>query len=125
MRRAFTLAAVLVFIAVSFGLSRESRVESEPAPGPVASVVLFTVPNLGIDDIDPSVMPTLSRLAGEGAIAATNVRTTGDGPNPLDAYASLGAGNRVGVAEEQIPGTDGAASTTTTSGAGPSMPGSE
>lgn len=124
MRRAFTLAAVLVFIAVSFGLSRESRVESEPAPGPVASVVLFTVPNLGIDDIDPSVMPTLSRLAGEGAIAATNVRTTGDGPNPLDAYASLGAGNRVGVAEEQIPGTDGAASTTTTSGAGPSMPGS-
>mgnify|MGYP001201083617 CR=1 FL=1 len=36
MRRAFTLAAVLVFIAVSFGLSRESRVESEPAPGPVA-----------------------------------------------------------------------------------------
>jgi hypothetical protein len=108
--------AVVLFAATTFAFSRETRVESEPAPRQVADVVLFAVPHLGIDDVDPAVMPTLSRLAGQGAIAATNVRSKGDAPAALDAYATLGAGNRVAVGE--LPVTqplDGAPSTTTTS----------
>jgi hypothetical protein len=105
--------SVLLFAVVSFAFSQESQVESEPAPGPVADVVLFAVPHLGIDDVDPAVMPTLSRLAGEGAIAATNVRSRGDRPVALDAYATLGAGNRVAVGElpEVVP--EGGVTTTT------------
>lgn len=108
--------SVVLFAGVSFAFSREARVDSEPAPRPVADVVLFAVPHLGIDDVDPAVMPTLSRLAGEGAIAATNVRSKGDGPDVLDAYATLGAGNRVGVGDVPpvVPGPG--ATTSSTSG---------
>ena len=97
--RAGLVMSVVLFAAVSFAFSRGSRVDSEPAPGAVGHVVVFAVPHLGIDDVDAALMPTLSRLAREGAIAATNVRTKGDQPSALDAYATLGAGNRVAVGE--------------------------
>lgn len=111
-RLALVLGVVL-FAAVSFAFSREARLDSEPAPRPVADVVLFAVPHLGIDDVDPAVMPTLSRLAGEGAIAATNVRSKGDAPNVLDAYGTLGAGNRVAVGDVPAVVPDPGATTST------------
>ncbi len=100
--RVALIAMVVVFAAVSLALSHEGRIGSEPAPGPVSKVVLFTIPSLGIDDVDPAIMPTLSRLARTGAIAATNVRSKGPTPNIVDAYATLGSGNRVSIAEEPI-----------------------
>ncbi len=102
------VGGVLLFAVLSFAFSREVRVESEPAPGPVRNVVVFTVPYLGIDDVDTTAMPTLTRLAGTGAIGATNVRSKGSTPEVVDAYATLGAGNRVAIGQSapQVPGAD-------------------
>lgn len=95
---------VTSFIGVTFAFARSERVRSEPAVTQVDQVVLFTIPHIGIDDVEPDVMPVLSRLAARGAIAATNVRTKGDSPDTVDAYATLGAGNRVAIGH--VPPTD-------------------
>lgn len=99
------VALVLVFVLGSVVFARTGKVESEPAPTAIDKVVIFAIPTLGIDDVHPGVMPVLSRLADQGAIAATNVRTSGDQPDALEGYASLGAGNRIGlVTPEPLPG---------------------
>lgn len=97
------VALVGAFIALTFAFARSEKLESEPALTDVDHVVLFTVPHLGIDDVDPEVMPVLDRLAGRGAIAATNVRSKGDDPDTVDAYATLGAGNRVSIGDLEPP----------------------
>lgn len=99
--KALLVVLVAAFIAVTFAFARSEKVRSEPALSRVDSVVLFAIPNLGIDDVDPDVMPVLDRLSRQGAIAATNVRTKGNSPDLVDAYATLGAGNRVAIADRE------------------------
>ena len=96
------VVAVVGFAAASFAFARTGEVQAEPAPATVDDVVLFTIPMLGIDDVRPETMPVLSRLAADGAIAATNVRTLGSGPDILDGYATLSAGNRVGIGTRRV-----------------------
>ncbi|MGI8938017.1 MAG: glycosyltransferase [Iamia sp.] len=69
----------------------------DPLVPEVDRVVVFGVPGLGFDDVEQ--MPQLDRLAREGALAATNVRTGGDVPRPWAAYATLSAGVRADAIE--------------------------
>lgn len=68
-----------------------------PLGSDVERVVVYGVPGLGLNDLDQ--MPELDRLAREGAMAATNVRTGGDLPRPWAAYATLSAGVRADALE--------------------------
>ncbi len=79
-----------------------------PLGDDVDQVVVFGIPGLGFDEVEQ--MPQLDRLATEGALAATNVRTGGDVPRPWAAYATLSAGVRAdGVADAaEAVGGDGA-----------------
>lgn len=60
-------------------------------------VVVVAVPNLGLADLDNENMPVLRDMADESAVAATNVRTLSARPSAAEAYATLGAGARVGA----------------------------
>ena len=63
-------------------------------PTPVRRVVVVAVPSLGFDDVTPSAMPTLTRLAERGATAALSVKTIGRRTVRAGAYATIGAGAR-------------------------------
>lgn len=58
-------------------------------------VVVFGVPRVMLEDVGTGIMPVLDRLASEGAISATSVRTLSGRPSTVEAYASLGASARV------------------------------
>jgi hypothetical protein len=113
MYRLGLVVGVLTFAALSFAFARSGEVDSEPPRSTVDRVVVFAIPNLGIDDVDASTMPVLDRLASRGAIAAANVRTKGGGPDVVEAYATLSAGNRVALSDPAPPPP----TTTTTPGA--------
>ncbi|CAN5832191.1 hypothetical protein BH23ACT2_BH23ACT2_07660 [soil metagenome] len=98
--RAIGVRLALVLAVVSAGLgslafAKATEPELEPAPARAETVVLFAVPQLGLGDVDPAVMPNLTQLADDGAKAAANVRTLGSTPSTDAAYATLGAGNRI------------------------------
>lgn len=76
-----------------------------PLAAGVDQVVIFGVPGLGIDEVDG--LPQLDRLAEEGALAATNVRTGGDDPRPWAAYATLSAGVRADAVERAAEAVGG------------------
>ena len=76
-----------------------------PLAADVDQVVIFGVPGLGIDEVDG--LPQLDRLADEGALAATNVRTGGDVPRPWAAYATLSAGVRADAVERAAEAVGG------------------
>ncbi len=64
-------------------------------------VVIFAIPRLGLDDLASGRhMPNLARLAREGAVSANSVRTQASQPSAAEAYATIGAGVRVGVPAE-------------------------
>jgi hypothetical protein len=87
---AFTAFALGSVISV-----RSARPDSVAGPKGIDKVVVFGIPRLTFSAVRPSVMPNLVRLSDAGAIAGANVRTRGDRPSVGEAYASLGAGNRV------------------------------
>ena len=92
--------SVMVFAAVAFvavALLRSSGFEpSSLAPtGPSKKVIVFGFPRVSLDDLGSGNTPTLDRLANEGAVAATSVRTLSGRPSTVEAYTSLGAGGRV------------------------------
>ena len=90
-RIGLVVAAAIVAVLASLVLSPGA--DAGVPLDPVDQVVVVGVPRLGLDDLDR--MPTLDALAREGALAATNVRTGGNAPRPVAAYATLSAGVRV------------------------------
>lgn len=64
---------------------------SRPADG---KTVLYGIPGLTINDIDPVRTPNLSALLSEGAAANLNVRTIGSATCPGSGWLSLGSGAR-------------------------------
>ena len=93
----FLLASVAALVAGS-----RAEPDSQPAVARASKVVVFGIPRLSWDDVGTGRLPTLDRLLGEGASAATSVRTLSPRPNTTEGYASLGAGTR--VAAEDVGG---------------------
>lgn len=71
--------------------SAQSTDTSRP---PAGQTVVFGIPGLTIDDIDPERTPNLYRLLSEGAAANLNVRTIGSATCPASGWLSFGAGAR-------------------------------
>lgn len=93
-RRAAIVLLAVAAIGALLVAGQATRPASEPLlPGGADQVVLVGVPHLSLDDLDD--LPHLSRLAREGAAAALNVRTLSTRPSVAEAYATLGAGDRV------------------------------
>ncbi|RBP68187.1 hypothetical protein DFO66_101415 [Brevibacterium sanguinis] len=67
--------------------------EPEPAAAP-GKVVVFGIPGLTMEDIDPELTPHLYSLVADGAAANLNVRTIGPNTCPASAWLSLGSGAR-------------------------------
>ncbi len=67
-------------------------------------VVLFGFPRLSLDDLGTGAVPGVDALVAEGAFGATSVRTVGGRPTSVEAYASIGAGNRVRVKDSAADG---------------------
>ena len=61
---------------------------------PAGQTVVFGIPGLTIDDIDPERTPNLFHLLSEGAAANLNVRTIGSATCPASGWLSFGAGAR-------------------------------
>ena len=95
----FGVGAVLMAAMVWSGARAQP---SSAAPtAKAAKVVVFGIPRLGLDDLAiPGRMPNLSRLARQGAVSANSVRTLAAHPSAAEAYATIGAGVRVGVPAE-------------------------
>lgn len=68
---------------------------SLPAAGPAEQVVVVGVPHWSLDDLGTGAMPRIDAILGQGALAATSVRTLSGGPSSTEAYATIGAGRRV------------------------------
>lgn len=97
LRMALPVVASIAFLLASLALGADTDV-GRPLDGQAEKVVVFGVPRLGLGDVKH--MPTLDRLARQGAMAATNVRTGGDIPRPWAAYATISAGVRVDAVAE-------------------------
>ncbi|WCO66212.1 hypothetical protein PO878_17050 [Iamia majanohamensis] len=72
------------------------RPHASGSPVPSAErVVVVAVPGLVASDLGTGLLPTLDRLAGEGAVSAVATRTLSSRPSAEEAYLSLSAGTRV------------------------------
>jgi hypothetical protein len=93
------IAGMVLAALVAFGTLVWSGASQVPAsvsaPRQPDRVVLVGVPHLGLDDLGTGELPTLDRLAAQGAAGATNVRTLSTRPASAEAYATIGAGTRV------------------------------
>ena len=109
-RRARSGMVGLLALAVVLGslITAPGTDVGRPLTGGADRVVVVGIPGLGLDDLE--AMPSLDRLAREGALAATNVRTGGHDPRPWAAYATVSAGVRVDAipAAAEATGGDGA-----------------
>jgi len=99
--QAVLVLAVLVLLGGSLVMSRARTPRTEAGGRDLGRVVVFAVPGLAIEDLDPDVMPNLVRLADRGAIAVANVRIAAARPQTSGAYAALGAGNKTAPAGER------------------------
>lgn len=95
--RVLIASAVLVAIAAMVVAGGWSSPTSQPAAAPATKVVMFGIPHLGLDDLNTGLTPNLDRLVRTGAMASATVRTQSTAPLSTEAYASLGAGNRVSI----------------------------
>jgi hypothetical protein len=96
------VATVLVVGGLGWMGVRGTPGSTELETGGVERVVLVGVPHLGLADLDPAALPALGRVFREGASAGLNVRTLSTRPSTVEAYASIGAGARVGATAEDV-----------------------
>ena len=71
-----------------------SKQSTDTSSAPAGQTVVFGIPGLTIDDIDPERTPNLYGLLSEGAAANLNVRTIGSATCPASGWLSFGAGAR-------------------------------
>lgn len=98
--------ALVATVAAITLTSQLTRPTSVPAQGAADQVVVFGITRLGLDDLGGGHLPTLDRLARQGAVAATTVRTVAVRPSPVEAYATISSGSRVvagSAAELAVP----------------------
>lgn len=105
-------AALAVLIAawvIGSDLLADARRPASALPTEaVERVLLVGVPGLGLDDVDPAVMPELDRLATEGSFGLVTPRTAA-ARTPANGYATIGAGDRASVPESDPLVIDAAA----------------
>ncbi len=75
-------------------VSASSAQAADTSRPPSGQTIVFGIPGLTIDDIDPERTPNLYRLISEGAAANLNVRTIGAATCPASGWLSFGAGAR-------------------------------
>lgn len=95
------VATVLVFIAVSIVSARAVVPESAPPARPADRVLIFGIPGLGVDHLTDPDLPNLQRLATDGAYGLASPRT-GAQRTSADAYATIGAGDRVAAGTSSV-----------------------
>lgn len=105
-RRGFLGAVVVVALLAMLASGSAAVPSSTPLLANGADrVVIVGVPHLSLDDLD--LLPATSALARDGAAAAMSVRTRSSRPSATEAYATLGAGDRVRArlsgADEALP----------------------
>ena len=85
---------LILHLMIAASLVGGSRWEpsSVPASARPAKVLIVGIPKLGWPDVGTGRMPTVDRLASEGAIAAASVRTKSLYPNTDEAYAIVQRG---------------------------------
>lgn len=110
-------ATVVAVVAAMVVAGLWSSPSSQPAAAGATKVVVFGLPHLGLDDLGSGITPNLDRLVRTGAVAEATVRTQSSAALSTEAYASLGAGNRVSVdpasgADQAYPPTDLVGTTT-------------
>ncbi len=93
-RQVMTLVGLALWIVASFALTRSLEPTTTP-PVRAQNVVVFAVPRLDFASIDTTTMPNLHALSTRAAIGGASVRTGGDKTSLVEAFASLGAGNRI------------------------------
>ncbi len=98
-RMALVAVALVATVAAITVTSLMTRPTSAPALAPVDQVVVFGIPRTGLGDLGGGHLPTLDRLAREGAVAATTVRTVAARPSPVEAYATISSGSRVAAGQ--------------------------
>jgi hypothetical protein len=89
------LVTFLAATLAALGSGSGSEPESVPSTVAAGDVVIFGMPRLSWDDVGTGRLPNLDRLAAEGAMSATSVRTLSGRPSTTEGYATLGAGTRV------------------------------
>ncbi|MCA1691407.1 MAG: glycosyltransferase [Actinobacteria bacterium] len=106
------LVAVSLLVAVAAALWSGGRWEapSVPATQRASRVLVVGMPGLRWDEVGTGRLANLDRLIDDGALGAMTVRTLSSDPNPVEAYATLGAGTRVRAGEAAEEATGGATS---------------
>jgi hypothetical protein len=93
-RRGLLTLAVLATLLVATVGARAAVPDTVPARGGAGHVVLFGIPDVGLADLRPDLMPNLSRLSSEGALGLATARS-GGATSSASVYATIGAGDRV------------------------------
>jgi hypothetical protein len=119
---AVVLAAVLLPVSLegAAGASPSGRAVARTAPVQPRRVLIVSVPRLTWSDILRTRHPNMLLLLGRSAVASMSDRTIGSRTSLGEGYATLGAGNRTGVADAnagnafgpQEPFEDGSAGAT-------------
>ncbi len=88
---------VLVLTPASVGTAETQAVPGDP---PAEKVLILSLPRLRWVDVAEHRPPVLTGFFAESAVASLSARTISTLTSPGDAYATIGAGNRVRVVEE-------------------------
>ena len=99
MRASVALLVGLVAVLVGLVPAGPAAAVAGPDPARPERVVLVSVPTLTWDLVADEQPPALTGLLARSAVASTSVRTIGPETTPGEAYATIGAGNRVAVPE--------------------------
>ncbi|SMX99064.1 hypothetical protein BSP239C_02977 [Brevibacterium sp. 239c] len=85
--------------------------DSDAAGSPDGKTIVYGIPGLTINDIDPKRTPNLYELFSNGAAANLNVRTIGSATCPGSGWLSMGAGARAQAGPPTDPEQEGSKST--------------
>lgn len=81
-------------VTAAAGNTGTSGEDSGAAQGRAGKTIVYGIPGLTINDIDPVRTPNLYKLLSEGSAANLNVRTIGSATCPGSGWLSMGAGAR-------------------------------
>ncbi len=89
------------------GNTETSGEDSAGSQGPAGKTIVYGIPGLTINDIDPVRTPNLYKLLSEGSAANLNVRTIGSATCPGSGWLSMGAGARAQAGPPTDPEQEG------------------
>ncbi len=96
-RRVTALGALAVLLIAAMllpGSSAGAQVTDDRPLGSAERVLVFSVPTLAWEDLDPVTAPNLTALLADSAVADLSVRAVSRRTSAADGYATLNAGTR-------------------------------